>query len=425
MIQTAHPGTVEGTIRIPASKSHTIRALLISTLAEGDSRLVSPLDSADTRACVEACKQFGAKINKNRDTWTVTGVGSTPGVPEDVIDVGNSGTTLYLATGIAALQKDLVVFTGDSQIRSRPVGPLLDSLRDLGARAESTRNNGCAPYIIGGGLAGGKTQIESQTSQWLSALLLSAPLAKNKSSIDVPLLNERPYVDITLHWLQKQEIQFRNDNYQQFSIEGAQKYTRFEEHIPGDFSSATFFLCAAAMTRSRIRIEGLNMEDPQGDKAVLAMLERMGCVISYDTAGDVPAIEVIGGDLSGVEIDMNATPDALPALAVVACFAEGETRLINVPQARLKETDRISVMCGELRKLGADIEELPDGLIVSGDPEKPFAGGRVDGHDDHRVVMALAIAALRSQKPIEIETAEAAAVTFPTFFELLEAVRRP
>ena len=187
MIQTAYPGTIDGTIRIPASKSHTIRALLISTFAEGESKLFSPLDSADTRACMEACKKFGAKITEYSPDWSVTGVGGVPEAPDDVIDVGNSGTTLYLATGLAALQRDLVVFTGDSQIRSRPVGPLLDSLRDLGARAESTRNNGCAPYIVGGGLSGGDTEIECRTSQWLSALLLSAPLARNKSAIVVPL----------------------------------------------------------------------------------------------------------------------------------------------------------------------------------------------------------------------------------------------
>jgi len=166
------------------------------------------------------------------------------------------------------------------------------------------------------------------------------------------------------------------------------------------------------------------MTDPQGDKAVVGILEKMGCTVRVDATGPVHAVELSGGELTGGDIDINATPDALPALSVVACFADGDTRLMNVPQAREKETDRIAVMCEELGNLGAEIQELGDGLIIHGDPERALKSTRVDGRSDHRIVMALAIAALRASGPIEIETAESVSVTFPKFFDLLESVRR-
>ena len=383
-----------------------------------------PLDASDTRACLAACRKLGARVQEDAEGWTVEGIGPRPNIPDDVIDVGNSGTTLYLAAGVAALQKGVAVFTGDEQIRSRPVSELLTSLGDLGARAESTRGNGSAPFIVGGGLLGGRTSIECRTSQYLSSLLLSTPLADGDTVIEVPLLNEAPYIDITTHWLERQKIRFERDGYSEFRIPGGQMYAPFEEPMAGDFSSATFFFCAAAITGSTIRVEGLDMTDPQGDKAVVGILEKMGCTVRVDATGPVHAVELSGGELTGGDIDINATPDALPALSVVACFADGDTRLMNVPQAREKETDRIAVMCEELGNLGAEIQELGDGLIIHGDPERALKSTRVDGRSDHRIVMALAIAALRASGPIEIETAESVSVTFPKFFDLLESVRR-
>ncbi len=419
MIRTVAPGAVRGTIRVPASKSHTIRALLIASLARGTSRIVSPLDSADTRACLSACASLGAKIELVPDGLSITGVGGAVRTPENVIDVGNSGTTLYLAAGIASLQPNLAVFSGDAQIRRRQAAPLLASLRDLGARAESTRGNGCAPFIVGSGIKGGRTSIACTTSQYLSALLLCAPLARSDVEIEVSLLNERPYVDMTLDWLSRQGVELDRDGFDRFRIRGNQGYRAFDATIPGDYSSATFFLCAAAITGSTIRIEGLEPDDSQGDKAVLDVLERMGCAV----VREVDAVELTGGTLEAGEFDLNATPDALPALAVTACFASGETRLINVPQAREKETDRISVMQREISALGGNVEELPDGLVVRGRRDFVFSGGVAAGHGDHRIVMALAIGALGAAGPVEIDSAEAVDVTFPGFFELLDKVR--
>ncbi len=186
--------------------------------------------------------------------------------------------------------------------------------------------------------------------------------------------------------------------------------------VPADWSSATFFLVAAAITGGSLTLEGLDKKDSQGDKAVVGMLEEMGC-----TAEVVPGgLRIEGRPMHGAVLDLNATPDALPAIAVAACFAEGETRLVNVPQARMKETDRITVMTSELLKLGVDVEELPDGMIIRGRRPGSFKGAMVDGHDDHRVVMALAVAALGCCGELSIKGAEAADVTFPGFFDLLD-----
>ncbi|MBN1685453.1 MAG: 3-phosphoshikimate 1-carboxyvinyltransferase [Spirochaetales bacterium] len=423
MDMTIRPARATGSVRIPGSKSHTIRALVIATLAGGESTILDPLDSSDTQACVDACRAFGAEITEHPGKWTVTGTAGKPMTPENVIDVRNSGTTLYLLAGIAALQEHWVIFTGDGQIRSRPAGPLLQSLKDLGARVLSTKSDGRAPFLVGGTLAGGKTIISCPTSQYLSGLLLAAPLASGDTEIEITLLNEKPYVEMTLSWLDNQHIKYENDNFKRIFVRGGQKYVPFSRSIPGDFSSATFFLCAAAVCGTSLTVEGLDFNDPQGDKAVVGMLEALGCRIEREDGG----VTVHGGNLAGCDLDLNATPDALPALAVTACFAEGTTRLLNVPQARLKETDRITVMREELSRMGADIEELPDGLVIHGrrkDGKPRLAGTRVNGRGDHRVVMALAIAALGAAGETQIEGAEAVNVTFPEFFRLLDSVTK-
>jgi 3-phosphoshikimate 1-carboxyvinyltransferase len=403
--------SLDGEVDIPASKSHTIRAVIIASLARGRSRIINPLDSADTRSALRACRAFGAKVFEERD-WLIEGTAGTPGVPIDVIDVGNSGTTLRLGMGIAALCEGFTVFTGDEQIRRRPVQPLLDAYRLLGAEGFTTRGNGCAPLVIRGRIEGGRSEIKAFTSQYLSSLLIATPLAAKNSEIRVVELNEIPYVEMTLAWLNKQNIQYEQKGWKRFYIKGEQSYRCFEQRMPGDFSSATFFLCAAAVTHSELFLRGLDMEDVQGDRAVVEMLRAMGVRVTVSGGG----LTVQGGDVRGIELDLNNTPDALPALAVTACFASGETRLYNVKQARLKETDRITVMASELRKLGARVRETEDGLVVKG---APLHGARVSGHRDHRVVMALALAGLAASGRTVVETAEAMNVTFPNFVELM------
>lgn len=410
----SRPSRIAGTVDIPGSKSHTVRAVAIAALAEGTSTIRQPLVSADTEAAVRVYRALGAAIETG-EAWTVQGVGGHVDAPEDVVDVGNSGTTLYVALASACLGAGYTVFTGDDQIRRRPAGPLLEALEDLGATALSTRGNGCAPLVVRGPLTGGRVSIHCPTSQYLTSLLLSCPLAQGDTEIEVPLLNEQPYVQMTLDWLDRQGIRYEAEGLQRFRIPGGQGYRGFDRSIPADFSSATFFLCAAALGEGEVLLRGLDMGDSQGDKAVVEMLRAMGADISETPEG----LRVRGCGLHGAELDLNATPDALPALAVTAALADGETRLTNVPQARLKETDRLAVMARELQRLGGSVTELEDGLVIRGGN---LSGGHVDGHADHRVVMALAVAGLYTDSPLTISTAEAIGVTFPSFVELMASL---
>ena len=430
MKQTVTPGKVGGQLTVPASKSHTIRALLIAAFAQGESRIRRPLLSGDALSCLEACRSLGARIRRERnphgpwEDWIITGTGGTIAASEEPIDVGNSGTTLFLAASLAALGDCPVSFTGDAQIRSRSIGPLLKSLEEMGVRVDR-KNGEAAPFTLQGPLRGGETELPCPTSQYLSGLLLAAPLASGKTTINIPLLYERPYVEMTLQWLESQSVSLENRDFRQFIIPGGQSYRGFDEEVPGDFSSATFLFCAAALTGGRVTLGGLDPKDPQGDKEVLTMLEKMGCEVVWENSGVTlrgPTPGKAGGPgLAAVELDLNDVPDALPALAVTACYAAGTTRLVNVPQARLKETDRIAVMAEELGRLGADIEQMEDGLIITGGS---LGGGEARGRGDHRVVMALALAALGAESPIIIDTAEAAAITFPEFFPLLERLKK-
>lgn len=410
MILRVKPSKVSGEVRIPGSKSHTIRSMFFAGLAEGRSTIGNPLVSNDSISAVNVCKAFGASYEENEDSYFVNGVGGNPQIPENVIDVGNSGTSLRLGLMTAALVPGYTVFTGDYQIRRRQIGPLVSAINNLGGEAYTTRGNGSAPVVVKGRAKGGFTTLDAVTSQYLSSILVNAPLLENDTHIEITRLNEVPYVEITLWWLDKLGIKYQHNNMKEFFIPGRQKYSNFECIIPGDFSSATFFMVLAAITGQEFKLTNLDMSDPQGDKLVLSILEDMGAKVSCKADG----IYIKGQTLKGRVIDMNSIPDALPAMAVAGCFAQGETRLVNVPQARLKETDRINVMCTELTKMGADIEELPDGLIIR---ESSLKGCRVCGHDDHRVVMSLAIAGLKAQGETIIDTAEAVNVTFPDFVD--------
>jgi 3-phosphoshikimate 1-carboxyvinyltransferase len=420
VILSSEKALLSGEVAVPASKSHTIRALTLATLARGKSAISNPLDSADTRSCVGACRALGAEIQAERETWTVQGTAGRLRVAENVIDVQNSGTTLYIALGMAALVDGWNVLTGDAQTRRRTAQNLIAALNALGARVESMLGNGCAPILVHGPLRGGQARIACPTSQYLTSLLIAAPLARLDTTVVATQLNEEPYVLMTLDWLRKLNVKVAHRELREFSIPGQQEYSKFEERIQGDFSSATFFLCAAALSGSDITLRGLDMDDAQGDKEVVNMLRKMGAeaqALPGASGGQAGAVRIRGGKtLKGVELDLNATPDALPALAITACFAEGTTKLLNVPQARIKETDRIRVMCEVVNALGGKAEELPDGLVVHG---TGLRGGQAHGHADHRVVMACAIAGLAAERPVEVDAAEAVSVTFPSFVELM------
>lgn len=407
---------LNGEIIIPGSKSHTIRAVIIACLAgKGISIIKNPLKSSDTMASVNACKSLGAEIDiADNSKWLIKGFDGKPGNPGKTLDLANSGTSLRLITGMASLGDFEVTLDGDESLRTRPMQPLLKSLNMLGAEVVSVNNNGNCPIKIKGKIKGGKTEVDGITSQFLSSLLISTPLAEEDIEINVVNIHEVPYIEMTLKWLDEQGIKYeKNDELTHFKIKGNQKYKPFEKQIPGDWSSAAFPLIGAAITRSNVLLKGLDIDDVQGDKSIIEYLERMGADITIEADG----IRIKGKELYGTAIDLSNTPDALPALAVVGCFARGATELYNVAQARIKETDRIKVMIEELTKMGAKIKELKDGLIIHNSTLK---GTTVEGHSDHRVVMALSLAGLIAEGTTKITTAESVDVTFPGFADSMK-----
>ena len=412
------PRKMKGTIEIPASKSQTIRAFLIAAAAKGKSTIRHPLLSSDTLSCIEAVRAFGARIafSDDKSIAYVESDGFAAASPVHV-DAGNSGTTTYLLLPMAASLSVPVTITGDEQLRKRPTGPLREAIKEMGGKASD--EDGKPPITVEGPLRGGHVSIECRTSQYLSGLLLASPLAEGKTTIDCPLLYEKPYVSLTLGWLDKQGIRYSiSDDYMHAEIEGGQSYRPFDEYINGDFSSASFFFAAAAVSGSAITVVGLDKNDPQGDKAILGILREMGCRVTWEEN----AVTVEGPEkLRGGEFDLNAIPDTLPILAVTAAAAVGDTHLTNVPQARIKETDRIRCMRENLERLGVKVEEEDDGLLIHGTGR--ICGGMVKGYSDHRIIMASAIASAAADGPITIDDEKAAAVTFPTFFELLETIR--
>ncbi len=416
MILRVSPSRAVGRARAPGSKSHSIRAIAFASLASGESRIRNPLDSDDGRSAAAVYEGLGAEIHKEADLWRVRGFGGRPRAPGETIDVGNSGTSCRIGLGSAALLPDGEArFDGDAQTRRRPMGPLLEALSNLGARARAEGGEGRLPARVGGPWKGGRTSVDGSTSQFTSSLLMNAPFGEGETVIEPVGLNERPYVEMTLWWLDRLGLAYEREGYERFRVPGGQSLASFEVEVPADFSSAAFLAAAGALPGGDVLLEGLDMNDPQGDKDFLAMAAAMGAEVETGAKG----IRVRGRALRGGEFDLNATPDLLPVMAVLAAFAEGETRLVNVPQARIKETDRIAAMREVIEALGGRADELPDGLVIQGGG---LRGGRAPGRGDHRVVMAAAVAGLAAPEGVEVDTAEAMAVTFPDFCERMRAL---
>ncbi|MFP4174405.1 MAG: 3-phosphoshikimate 1-carboxyvinyltransferase, partial [Halobacteriales archaeon] len=306
--------------------------------------------------------------------------------------------------------------TGDESLRSRPNGPLLSSLRELGATARSTRGNGRAPLVVGDSLQGGETTIDgSVSSQFISSLLFAAPLTDGASVRVEGELKSRPYVDITLEVLDDMGVEVQEtDN--GFEVPGGQRYDADEFRVPGDFSSASYPLAAGAVA-GEARVGNL-YPSAQGDEVILEVLERMGATVDWDRDKGVARVAGIADELGGVEFDASDNPDLTPTVAALGATAGGETRIVDAEHVRYKETDRLEAMATELGKMGAVVEEERDALYVDGDASE-LVGTRVDGRDDHRVVMALAVAGLVAEGETTVETAESVDVSYPGFVDAL------
>ncbi len=407
---------LKGEANIPSSKSHTIRGFIFASLADGTSKLTNALESEDTKAAVNACTALGAKIEKiGEGKFEITGFNGTPKINDETITLNtlNSGTTTNLIASVAALSDKKVTIDGDDSIRKRPVQPLISALNNLGAEALSTNNNGCPPLEIKGKLIGGKTPLDCKSSQYISSLLISCPLLKENTEVELQNVCEIPYIDMTLKWLDEFKVKYENKNYEKITIYPNQKYSSFEKTIPADWSSATFLLVAAVMLGENIIIKGLDSNDTQADKDVLTYLKQMGANV------EIKGEEIIinKSQLKGCELDLNNTPDALPAIAVLGCYAQGSTIVKNVSHARIKETDRIEAMNKELSKMGAIIRETDDGMVID---HSELKGTRLKGYHDHRIVMALSLAGMIAKGKTTIDTAEAINVTFPNYVDLMK-----
>ncbi|PIR21031.1 MAG: 3-phosphoshikimate 1-carboxyvinyltransferase [Deltaproteobacteria bacterium CG11_big_fil_rev_8_21_14_0_20_47_16] len=407
--------SLEGDITPPGSKSHSIRALMVALMAKGASTLSNLLDSDDIQAATSVCQALGIQTQQKNNQLTIQGQGLPLKSNATELFTRNSGITTRFILPMLGLRSDTtqpIRLDCGEQMRARPIESLVASLRELGMTISYEGKNAALPLKIAGPLKGGKSSVDGTTSQYISALLLSLPCAPQDSEITVSNLHERPYMEMTLHWLREQGVQFTHHHHagvDRFEIPGRQHYTAFQLAIPGDFSSASYPIAAAAILNGNVTVRGLNLSDPQGDKRLIAILKEMGANVVASNDG----IQIHGGAaLRGIEIDANDVPDLLPTLAVVGTRASGKTVIRNVRQARIKETDRIRSMCEGLQKMGARIEAHEDGLTVH---QSTLHGASVNGYGDHRTVMALAIAGLTAVGETCISDAEAVSKTYPNF----------
>ncbi len=407
-------GRLAGSVRVPPSKSYTHRAVLMASLAEGESTISNVLFSRDTKATMAACRAMGAKCEQERSTLRVSG--TIPATPDDVVNVENSGTTLrFMTSTFAAAPDGYVVLTGDSSIRRRPMQPLLDSLKELGVEAWSTRNNGCAPIVVrAGGIKGGRTTIRGDvSSQFVSSLLIATPMSVDDSSIAVADAVSRPYIEATLTLSEAFGIRIEREGYERFQVGAGQRYRRIDFTVPADFSSAAFIVAAVGLAGGRVVLEDLNPGLPQGDSGILGIAASMG--VKVDQGGDSVTVESDGEMLKGGTFNLGDTPDLLPVVVALALRSETPVEVVGTAHARYKETDRIAVLARELSKLGVRIEERQDGLKIS--PGGEIRAAVLDAHDDHRMFMAFSLASMTVPGGTPVVGAESLDVSYPSFLE--------
>ncbi len=403
-------------VRVPGSRSLTNRALVCAALAEGPSRLSGWVDCDDTRAMIEGLRRLGIEIQTfPTGELEVTGRAGALTIPLHPLDCRASGTTMRFLTACAALVPGRVVLDGTARMRERPIQDLADALSALGVPVRTSV--GCPPVTVQGGrLHGGKAAVDaSQSSQYLSALLMLAPYASEPIELLAAGFTSRPYVEMTLDVMAAFGISVERLDENLFRVP-LRRYRSRSYAIEPDASSASYFFAAAAVTGGRVYVDGLSAGSSQADVRFVEVLERMGCRAERSPQG----IAVRGPRyLHGIDVDMNAMPDGALALAVVACFAQGRTRIRNVWNLRIKETDRISALKAELEKLGARVTTTQTDLEI--DPPPRIRPARIASWDDHRIAMSLAVAGLRAPG-IVIQDPECVGKTFPDFFERLAAL---
>ena len=412
-------GPLAAVVQVPGSKSITNRAALIAALANGTSTLSGCLESDDTEAMREALRALGVSIDVRGDTWTVRGCNGVLHAPHAPLDARASGTTARFLCAAATLADAPVVIDGAPRMRERPIDDLVSCLRALGAEVEILGVDGCPPVRVhGGGLRGGRAPIDARrSSQFVSAVLLAAPYAREDVVLDPidGMLVSTPYVDLTLQVMRTFGADAAWIPHGSLRVAKGHPYAARNFAIEPDASAAAYPFCAAAIAGGSVRVEGVRSDSLQADWKLLDVLAEMGCTVERD-ATSVTVRRPEGAPLSGLEVDMNEFPDAVLALAVVALFAQGPTRIENVANLRIKETDRLAALERELGKLGARAETGPDWLSIE---PGPLRGAAIDTYDDHRMAMAFALVGLRVPGVV-IRAPRCVAKTWPDYFSALE-----
>ncbi|MGP9434311.1 3-phosphoshikimate 1-carboxyvinyltransferase [Ewingella sp. AOP8-B2-18] len=412
---------VNGTINLPGSKSVSNRALLLAAFAQGTTRLNNLLDSDDVRHMLNALTKLGVthRLSADRTHCDIDGLGGAF-QPSEALELflGNAGTAMRPLAAALCLGAHDVVLTGEPRMKERPIGHLVDALRQGGAEIEYLEQEDYPPVRLRGGFKGGEVTVDgSVSSQFLTALLMTAPLAAADTTIRIKGdLVSKPYIDITLNLMKTFGVMVENQNYQEFRIKGQQTYVSPGTYlVEGDASSASYFLAAAAIKGGTVRVTGIGKNSMQGDIRFADVLEKMGAKITW--AEDY--IECTRGSLTGIDMDMNHIPDAAMTIATTALFAQGPTTLRNIYNWRVKETDRLAAMATELRKVGATVEEGEDYIRV--EPPQSLTFAEIGTYNDHRMAMCFSLVAL-SDTPVTILDPKCTAKTFPDYFDRLAGI---
>jgi 3-phosphoshikimate 1-carboxyvinyltransferase len=412
---------VDGEILLPGSKSLSNRILLLAALSRGVTEVYNLLDSDDTNRMAESLQRLGVSLELSQENTVcrVQGLGGPFPQQETELFLGNSGTTIRTICAALCLGEGDFTLTGDPRMYERPIKDLVDALRQLGAEIEYLAADGYPPLRIHAkGIPGGRVSIRGNvSSQYLTAALLSAPLARQDMVIDVVGdLVSKPYIDMTVAVMRRFGASVEADGYRQFRVPGGQGYqSPGSALVEGDASSATYFLAAAAVKGGTVRVNGVGSSSVQGDVQLADVLEQMGAPVRRGEDW----IEVSRGDLRGVDLDLNHIPDAAMTVATTALFARGKTTIRNVGNWRVKETDRLAAMAAELRKVGAEVEEGADYLEIT--PPERIIPAAIDTYNDHRMAMSFSLAAL-GDAPITINNPDCVSKTFPDYFEQLAGI---
>jgi 3-phosphoshikimate 1-carboxyvinyltransferase len=411
-------GPLVGSVRPPGSKSLTNRAFVAAALAEGTTTLAGVLESDDTRVMVESLGRLGIGVTHDRERRTAVVRGCGGAIPAANADLflGNSGTSIRFLTAACAVGRGTYRLDGNARMRQRPIADLVAGLRGLGCDVSCELGTDCPPVVVrADGLRGGRAEVAGDTSsQYLSALLLAAPYARE--AVELGLSGElvsEPYVEMTRQLMAAFGVHIERTA-RGYRI-GRQRYRARTYDIEPDASAASYFFAAAAVTRGRVTVEGLTREALQGDVHFVDALERMGCTVSEGA----DSITVAGGRLRGIDVDMNAISDTAQTLAAVAVFAEGPTTIRHIAHVRHKETDRIAAVATELRRLGQEVDEFEDGLTIRPRPVRPAV---VQTYDDHRMAMSFALVGLGADG-VEIADPGCTAKTYPGSWGDLEGLR--